>query len=63
MAVEVNTAKTLRPGVPRRLFGFPLLTSDDVSADGQRFLHVAPEGSNAASPFIVVTNWQAALRK
>jgi hypothetical protein len=63
MAVDVSTEKAFQPGVPRQLFPIPLLTPGDVTADGKRFLFPAPEGSNAPSPFTVVTNWQAALKK
>jgi len=63
MAVDVSTEKTFQPGVPRRLFTIPLLSPGDVRADGKRFVFPAPEGSNAPSPFTVVTNWQAALKK
>jgi Tol biopolymer transport system component len=63
MAVDISTEKTFRAGVPQRLFNFPLLVAGDVSADGKRFLYATPEGSNAPSPFMVVTNWQAALKK
>jgi eukaryotic-like serine/threonine-protein kinase len=62
-AVEVDGEKVLQPGVPRPLFSVGLLNSNDVSADGQRFLHIMLEPLNAASPYIVVTNWQAALKK
>jgi hypothetical protein len=36
----------------------------DISADGKKFLFITPQGiSNAPSPFIVILNWQAALKK
>jgi eukaryotic-like serine/threonine-protein kinase len=63
MALDVSTEKTFQPGVPRQLFPIPLLSRGDVTADGRRFLYPTPEGSNAPSPFTVVTNWQAALKK
>jgi eukaryotic-like serine/threonine-protein kinase len=63
MAVAVNAEKAFQPGAPRQLFNIPLLIAGDVSADGKRFLYAAPEGSNAPSPFMVVTNWQATLKK
>ena len=35
----------------------------DVTGDGKRFIYPTPEVLNAPSPFIVVTNWQAGLKK
>ena len=35
----------------------------DVSADAQRFLLSAPEGSAASTPPTLVTNWPALLEK
>ena len=63
MAVALNAEKTFQAGVPRQLFNLPLLDAGDVSADGKRFLYLAPEGANAPSPFMVVTNWPATLKK
>lgn len=47
----------------RTLFATPLQFAGDVTTDGKRFVYPAPEGSNAPSPFTVVTNWQAVLKK
>jgi Tol biopolymer transport system component len=63
MAVDVSAEKTFRAGVPRRLFNVGLLTPGDISTDGKRFLNAVPEGASAPSPFMVVTNWPAALKK
>ena len=64
MAVDIDAGKTFRAGVPRPLFSIGGLYSGDVMADGKRFLVVsAPEGASAPSPFMVVTNWQTALKK
>jgi eukaryotic-like serine/threonine-protein kinase len=63
MAVSVSPGKTFQFEAPRLLFTVPLLAPFDVTADGKRFLIAAPEGSSAPSPFTVVTNWQAALKK
>ena len=62
LAVNVSTEKTFQAGVPRPLFNIPFLDAGDVSADGKRFLYLAPEGSNAPSPFMVVTNWPATMK-
>ncbi|HSR06836.1 MAG TPA: protein kinase [Bryobacteraceae bacterium] len=66
MAVDVTADKTFQAGVPRRLFTAPqFLFSYSVSSDGKRFLFpaIGGAGANAQTPFTVVTNWQAALKK
>jgi Tol biopolymer transport system component/predicted Ser/Thr protein kinase len=67
MAVDVNGAATFQAGVPRKLFDAPPTTSaPDVSADGKRWLIpvlLGTTGSATTSPFNVVLNWQAALKK
>jgi hypothetical protein len=40
-----------------------LINEYAVTADGKRFLRVAASGGASASPFRVVTNWQAGLKK
>ena len=67
MAVEVNASPSFKAGIPKPLFGVPLISTAlpiwDVSADGQRFLnHATPEGTGVA-PITIVTNWQAGLKK
>jgi Tol biopolymer transport system component len=67
MAVEVTTNPMFRPGTPRVLFQAPqvqlsVVTFWDLTADGKRFLFPAPLGQSA-TPFTVVLNWQAALKK
>lgn len=67
MAVDITADKTFQAGVPRRLFAAPTSVNYEpgVSADGKRFLFPAIGGAGASeqTPFIVVTNWQAALKK
>jgi eukaryotic-like serine/threonine-protein kinase len=63
MAVGVSAEKTFQFEAPRSLSTVQLLAAFDVTADGKRFLIPLPEGSNAPSPFTVVTNWQAVLKK
>lgn len=63
MAVDVNVGTTFVPGTPKPLFNIPLLSPGDVTGNGKRFIYPTAEGSNAPSPFIVVTNWQAGLKK
>jgi eukaryotic-like serine/threonine-protein kinase len=63
MAVDVATDKTFHADAPRKLFNTLVLTRYDVSSDGKRFLHRAPDGANTLTPFTIVLNWQAALKK
>jgi hypothetical protein len=64
MAADIISDTAFRVGIARRLFGFPgLLSSPDVARDGKRFLFTLPQGADAPTPFIVVLNWQAALKK
>jgi hypothetical protein len=35
----------------------------DAVGDGKRFLYALPEGATAQTPFMVVLNWQAALKE
>jgi hypothetical protein len=69
MAVDVTTDKTFQFGAPKRLFQAPALATStigggEISADGKRFLFVAPQGgSSAPAPFTVVLNWFSALKK
>jgi eukaryotic-like serine/threonine-protein kinase len=64
MAVSVSVEGTFHADVPKPLFvALPLVTASDGTADGQRFLFAVPEGINTGTPFTVVTNWQAALKK
>jgi len=66
MAVDVTADKSFQAGIPRRLFTIPPIANPpDVSADGKRFLQTTIGGpaGTSATPFNVVLNWQAALRK
>ncbi|HEY6904954.1 MAG TPA: hypothetical protein VI216_11650, partial [Candidatus Acidoferrales bacterium] len=64
MAVEVSTSGVFQAGVPKPLFRVPAgLVFWDVSSDGKRFLLPAPSAATSATPFTVVLNWQAALKK
>ncbi|MGC2422086.1 MAG: protein kinase, partial [Candidatus Acidiferrales bacterium] len=68
MAVEVNTdAANFQAGIPKPLFqaqpipDFLMRNRYLVSADGQRFLMLAPAGEAASRPITVVLNWPALL--
>ncbi|MGH9363698.1 MAG: protein kinase domain-containing protein [Thermoanaerobaculia bacterium] len=66
MAVEIQTGSGFTAGVPRALFlgRFDTATARNrylPSADGQRFLTVAPLGREAMTPTTVVLNWFAEL--
>ena len=70
MAVSISTEQSFTLGQPQRLFEFPDLVQItanggfDVSADGERFLTIAPvEGDEAAAPTIrIVQNWYEEFR-
>ena len=72
MAVSVSTEPTFTPGQPQRLFesmdlvAGPSAATYDVSADGQRFITVAPveaDGEETAPPKIrIVENWYEEFR-
>ncbi len=63
MSVDVSTSPMFQAGVPKALFKPPSPLNWDVTADGQRFLFAVPTGQNSASPYTVVLNWQAALKR
>jgi hypothetical protein len=68
MAVEIDADVTFLAGTPRQLFSIPGLLSapdaaPDLTSDGTRFLFALSEGANSQTPFMVVLNWQAALKK
>jgi len=69
MAVDIKAAVMLEPGNPRKLFSTTLGVSTEpgldqyaVTADGQRFLVLAPVEATP-SPITVVLNWTAGLKK
>ncbi len=66
MAVDVKAGATLEPGVPRKMFptGLRNPTWDEyaVTADGQRFLVLAP-ADTAPTTMTVVLNWTTGLKK
>jgi len=66
MAVEIQVAASFQAGIPRPLF--PGRTQPGTArnkylstADGQRFLFVAPLGRESMVPTTVVLNWSAEL--
>jgi Tol biopolymer transport system component len=65
MAVEVSSSPTFQPGTPKRLFAFPptVTSTFDVTPDGQRFLLPVSADNAQESPFTMVLNWQAGLKK
>lgn len=64
MAVEVSTGATFHAETPATMFRIPLGASiGDLSPDAQRFLSVVPAGATAMTPFTVVLNWTAGLKK
>jgi hypothetical protein len=64
MAVAVGYGREFRVGTPTPLFQTPSgAVVGDVTADGKRFLLIAPVGPSASVPFTVVLNWTAGLKK
>src|SRR4029077_15072196 len=64
MAVDVSAGQEFQVGTPTPLFQTPAgAIVGDVTADGKRFLLVAPVGPSASVPFTVVLNWTASLKK
>ena len=64
MAVDVAVGPVFKASTPTPLFQTPPgAVVGDVTADGKRFLLVAPVGPTAAVPFTVVLNWTASLRR
>ena len=64
MAVDVAYNRSLELAAARSLFQTARGTTGwDVAPDGQRFLLAAPAQQSAQTPFTVVLNWQAGLKK
>jgi Tol biopolymer transport system component len=66
MAVYIAAGTDFRAGTPRLLFVPPTGTDInrwDVSSDGNRFLLVTPAAESKPSPFNVILNWTALLKK
>jgi serine/threonine protein kinase/Tol biopolymer transport system component len=66
VAVDVQAGATFQAGIPRPLFparvpSGPYRNRYAATADGQRFLFVAPLGRDAMTPTTVVLNWFAEL--
>src|SRR5678815_2603252 len=62
-AVEIIPGSVPQPRTPRLLFPVSLIDDYMVVADGTRFLSLGPASEGTVSPFRVVTNWQAGLKK
>jgi len=68
MSVEVETGRSFEAGVPQPLFQATLRQGEIrnlfvVSADGERFLTLAPAGSRGGTPTTVILNWAAGLAR
>jgi hypothetical protein len=69
MVASVRPGKNgLEFGSPAALFRIsepigPHVFNYDVAADGQRFLALTPESSEASKPLTVLINWQLGLKK
>jgi hypothetical protein len=66
MAVDIDTSKGFEASAPRRMFTAPpggAFAGWDLSPDGKRFLIPVPLDTSRATPFTVVINWAAGLKK
>ena len=64
MAVDVTADAVFQAGTPKPSFKLPPgVTTWDATADGTRFLVAVPLEQSAQTPFTVVLNWQAGLKK
>ena len=66
MVVAVTTSPTFQAGTPKFLFPVPPQPgrrTGTYTADGKRFLFLAPADARAQAPFTLVLNWQAGLKK
>jgi hypothetical protein len=66
MAAEIQAGESFKAGIPRPLFSARVRTGTQrnkyvASADGERFLLVAPLGREALIPTTVVLNWFSEL--
>ena len=65
MAVAVSTNQVFRAGAAKLLFQAPPQaggTFGDYTANGKRFLFLAPAQQTGQAPFNVVLNWQEGLK-
>ena len=68
MAATIKYGRTLQVDVPKILFQTPITVATpnidqyDVTADGQRFVVLAPVEGDTQSPITVVLNWTAGLK-
>jgi serine/threonine protein kinase/Tol biopolymer transport system component len=74
MAVDIAAGATLQAGPPRTLFqalpsdvvtsgSFAAFPVWDVTRDGNRFLLAIPTPETSPSPFTIILNWMALLKK
>jgi Tol biopolymer transport system component len=66
MAAAITLTPRFTPEAPVKLFDTWIrsyLSNFDVSADGQRFLSMAPDADFVPTPMNILINWQALLNK
>ena len=62
--VDVNSSAAFQSSAFQSLFKLPSgATNFEVTSEGKRFLVAVPVEQDAQTPFTVVTNWQAVLKK
>jgi Tol biopolymer transport system component len=63
MAVDVTLGAEVKAGAPRELFSMAGFSDLEPTGAGQRFLVVASAADKGVSPFTVVLNWMAEVKK
>jgi eukaryotic-like serine/threonine-protein kinase len=63
MRVDIKPGQTFQADAPRPLFTLPPGALPPDTVDGKRFLTGVPSEQDAQTPFTVLVNWQASLKK
>jgi eukaryotic-like serine/threonine-protein kinase len=63
MTLTLSGTDTLHVGSPRKLFPMTPNSVWDVTPDGKRFLIGVPVEENSQTPFAVIMNWTAELKR
>jgi hypothetical protein len=66
MAVDVTAGSIFQVGAPKLLFQAPVQVFNspgEYTVDGKRFLFLAPVEQTVQTPFTIVLNWEAGLKR
>ena len=69
MAVEITLGSEVKYATPKELFALSDIEGANIgvgytrTGDGQRFLFVTSAEENSLTPFTVVLNWMAEVKK